>query len=82
MECKECGTNLPCVVLSKVHLCKECNEQFDYCYNECKNPCRTKEEQERIWDKLKPEWRIFINATQGRDKAEEKYWKKFKNTIE
>ena len=61
MKCAECGSNLPCVAKSKVHLCKECDEQFAYCYNECKNPCCPKREQERLWDQWKPEWRNYIN---------------------
>jgi hypothetical protein len=72
LKCEECGTSLPCVVLTKNHLCKECDEQFDYCLNKCKNPCRIKEEQECLWDKWKPEWRNIIDAISGRDKAEEK----------
>jgi len=81
MKCEECGTNLPCVVKSKANICCECDEQFDYCYNKCKNPCRSKEEQERLWDKWKPEWRNIIDAINGRNKAEEKYLEKFKITI-
>lgn len=82
MKCKECGTDLPCVAKSKAHICCECDEQFYYCYKKCENPCRKKEEQERLWDKWKPEWRDIIDAIDGRDEAENQYWKQFKHTIE
>ena len=81
MKCKECGSDLPCVASSSIGICRECDEQFDYCYNQCKTPCRTKDEQERLWDKWKPEWRDILDALNGRDKAEAKYQKKFKSTI-
>ena len=56
MKCEECGTDLPCVK-SNHGLCRECDEQFNYCYSKCKNPCRNKKEQERYYDRWKPEWR-------------------------
>lgn len=54
-RCEECGTRLPCVD-SCTELCRECNEELSYCYNACPNPCRTKDEQRRIFDKIKPGW--------------------------
>lgn len=56
MKCEECGVNFSCVSISN-GLCKECDEQFNYCYDKCKNPCRKKEEQERYFDKWKSDWR-------------------------
>lgn len=56
MKCEECGTTLPCVNTQN-HLCKECDEQYEFCYLKCKNPCRRKDEQERMLDRIKPEWR-------------------------
>ena len=56
MKCEECGTKLPCI--QNNGLCKECDEQFFYCYFECKNPCRSKEEQKQYYDKWKPGWEI------------------------
>ena len=48
-KCEECGTLLPCI--NKYGFCKECDEQFLYCY-----PCRTKEEQKQKFDKWKLDW--------------------------
>ena len=59
MKCEECGTTLPCVNVGN-NLCKECDEQYTYCYTKCKNPCRNKKEQERIFDRVKPEWRDYL----------------------
>lgn len=56
MKCEECGVSFPCVSTSN-GLCKECDEQFNYCHDKCKNPCRKKEEQERYFDKWKSDWR-------------------------
>lgn len=44
-KCKECGSVLPCI--NKNEICKECDEQFQYCFNKCKFPCRDKEEQKK-----------------------------------
>lgn len=54
-HCSECGTPLPCVD-SCTDLCRECNDEFRFCYNACPNPCRSKEEQKRIFDRVKPGW--------------------------
>lgn len=56
MECEICGTILPCVCRSKCNVCSECDEQFKYCFYECKNPCRDKKEQLELFNKIKPEW--------------------------
>lgn len=53
-KCKECGSVLLCI--NKNGLCKECDEQFQYCFNKCKFPCRDKEEQKRMFAILKPNW--------------------------
>lgn len=53
-KCKECGTVLPCV--NNRGICKECDEQFQFCFKKCKNPCRDKEEQKNMFDKLKEGW--------------------------
>lgn len=54
MKCSECGFDNPCVINDT---CKECNEQYKYCYNECKFPCRSKEEQEKYFTKWNPDWK-------------------------
>lgn len=54
-KCKECGSLLPCVK-SKIRICKECDEQFVYCFCKCKNPCRDKQEQKNMYDRIKPGW--------------------------
>ena len=53
-KCKECGTTLPCIGLND--LCKECDEQFIYCFTKCENICRRKNEQKEFYDKWKPGW--------------------------
>ena len=53
-KCEECGTEVPCTW--KTGICKECDEQFLYCYFKCKKPCRTKEEQKELFDKRKFGW--------------------------
>lgn len=56
IACEECEILLPCVGMNGIDKCKECDEQFKYCYYECENPCRTKKEQKLIFDKVKPGW--------------------------
>lgn len=53
-KCKECGAVLPCV--NSERICKECDEQFQYCYDKCKAPCREKAEQKRMFDRVKKGW--------------------------
>lgn len=55
MKCQECGTDLGCI--GNNGICKECDEQYQYCYNECKNPCRRKDEQEKYFTKWKSDWK-------------------------
>ncbi len=55
-RCKECGALLPCVKQNTVQLCKECDDQFKYCFYKCKFPCRSKEEQKNMYDRLNPGW--------------------------
>jgi hypothetical protein len=59
MRCKECGLENPCV--NEVNdLCKECDENFIYCYTQCKYPCRTKEEQEKLFGRINPDWNVSL----------------------
>ena len=60
--CSECGTMLECLddTGEANYLCKECNEQFIYCFTQCETPCRSKEEQKRYYDKWKPNWDIEL----------------------
>ena len=58
MKCEECGTDLNCI--DNNDLCKECDEQYIYCYTKCKNPCRIKEEQEKYFTKWSPSWKDDI----------------------
>lgn len=53
-RCKECGAILPCI--NEIGICKECDEQFLHCFNHCKTPCRSKEEQSEMFSKLKENW--------------------------
>lgn len=53
-RCKECGTALPCITQNG--LCKECDQQFAYCYYKCKYPCRDREEQKEIFDRVNKGW--------------------------
>lgn len=55
MRCIECGTDLHCI--GNNNLCKECDEQYLHCYNECKFPCRSKKEQDEYFTKWKPDWK-------------------------
>lgn len=55
-KCKECGSLLPCVGSNANGICKECDEQFRYCYNKCKTPCRSKEEQKRMFNIINASW--------------------------
>lgn len=53
-KCKECGAWLPCI--NEQGVCKECNEQFQYCFSKCKYPCRDKNEQKQIFGRIKEGW--------------------------
>ena len=53
-KCSECGTPLPCLATND--LCRECDEQFIFCFTSCTIPCRGKCEQKQIFDRVKPGW--------------------------
>jgi hypothetical protein len=50
-KCTECGFTHKCVHINS-HLCGECDKDYERCIS-CQRPCRSKEETERIFKKMK-----------------------------